>query len=372
MKSIGRLVFALTLYLLVFTPSILAAALPSYQPSVTPGQWAEYKPLYGACPPAITTLCQSSGVGFLGADYGSVQVVDVAGENVTLKLVMIYTNGSSVGEGALVNVYTGESNITSLNGSSSDYFVLAGGLQAHDKIWNATTSPTFNQTISETVLGGAPRVVNFLNYTSSYSFAGYPAKVSTGFAFDQESGILIELSITISSSRPYPFYVSLAIGMVNNNIWLTPGPPDFSMRSSGSISFQGGSSGSSTITITPKNGFSSTINLQVTSPSGIACMLSKASLPGYGSFTVTCRGEPGTYAANVTATSGSTTHSIPVSVGVSADAPNQPSNNFMMLLVYAGIGVAIVAVGAAYMFLRRKPARPTIAPTGTTAPPPAP
>lgn len=367
MERPWRLVFTLLLALLIIAPSFQSAhGVSSYQPAVSPGRFAHYKPLYNVCTLPVLAVCQSIAKSFGGTSYGSIQVVSVQGQNVTLSL-MTNANGTSSRQGALVNVSTGASNITSLMGTSSNYFVLAAGLQAHDKIWNTTDAPTFNQTVTEPVLG-TYRAVNLLNYTTSYSQNMYPASITIGLAFDQETGILVELSFSaVISVSGYFFHAGSAIGMLDNNMW-----PYFTMASSGPISFETGSSGSSTITITAKNGFGETIHLQFIPTSGLSCLLSKATLPGYGNFTVTCRGEPGTYTANINATSDSTTRSAPVSVEVAAaPAPNQPTSN-LAFIIYAAIGtIAIIAVLAAYLLMRKKPAQASNRTSGITSNPPA-
>ena len=365
---------------IVFLISVVGVAhAASYYPAVSAGQWAVYKPLYNTCV-GDPILCGSSGNGLGDTNNGTIRIVRVFGSSITLTLETGYTNRTIKTLGVLVDVSSGTSNVTSFTGmdtgTPTDYFVLAGGLQGSDKIWNTPTAPTLNQTETRTVLGSA-RIVSFLNHTSSFGAPGYASSISTGFAFDQQSGVFIELAVAIDTSGPYggSFHSAFAFGMVNTNIWSISGGsnPDFAISSSGGQNFQTGASGTSTITLTAQNGFSSTIILEVIAPSGLQCSLSTSSLPGYGASSLTCKGQPGSYTVTVKATSGSTTKSkdVPVQVN-SLSTVSQPSNDNTMLLIYAGIGVAaIVALLATYFVIRRRSSQPTmqpsVLPTSSTA-----
>ena len=136
--------------------------------------------------------------------------------------------------------------------------------------------------------------------------------------------------------------------------------PDFQISHDGPISFQTGGSGKATITITAQNGYSSATTLEITNvPSGLSCSLDSNTLSyGYGSVTLTCSGQPGSYTVTVKATGGGASHSTDTPVTVSAATTStQPASGLPMPLVYAGIGVAAIAVAGllAFLFLRKKP-----------------
>ena len=476
MKAVPGLVFALSLIVLVLSSIGLVHAGTTYLPAVSAGQSADYKPLYNTCT-GDPTFCASvsSGDSFTSVDHGTLQVVSVSGTSVTLRLLTAYLNGTTKSMGVAVDVYWGTSNITALGGTPTDYFVLAGGLQAGDHVSYPSTSPTLNSTDSRMVLG-ASRMVNFLNYSSFIGYGAYGETTSTGFAFDKQTGVFIEAAFSISASSPPPYgsySFSFALGMVDNNIWVSHGSPDFTIgasptsvntdqgstgtstisitrmggltstiqltaspsssvltcslsstslpvgddsstlscsgspgtytvivtgdsgsgthtvsvifnlatgatpgftiSSSGGVSFQTGSSGSSIITLNAQNGFSSAINLQVIAPSGLTCTLSATSLPGYGTFTLTCNGQPGTYTVTVTGTSGQTSHSTQVPVQVSSlPTSTQTSKTtttteptiLSLAVILAALGiVAVVAVLVAFLLLRRRSYRPAIAPS---------
>jgi hypothetical protein len=453
-------VFCFMLAALVVSPWILSAhATTPYLPHVTPGQFAQYKVLKDACLSSIPQVCQALKNSLNDTTYAAIQVVGVSGTTtVTLRLISIYKNGTGAQEGALVDVATGSSNITAFSQLSGDYFVLAGNLQAGNQLWS-NPSPTFNTTSTKTVAGAA-RLVNFLNTSMTGISNGTPYSSTAGFAYDQSSGFLIEINLSIKIALAST-ELDFRLGMVDNNIWGTaflpdftlsanpttvniagsstgtstitlsrtygfsatvkltttpsssgitcslssnslansgsdtstlsctgaPGTytvaidgnggysihsasvslsitasPDFQISHSGPISFKTGSSGTATITITAQNGYSSTTILEITNiPSGLTCNLNSNSVSGYGSVTLTCSGQPGSYTVTVKATGGGTSHSTDTPVTVSA-APTstQPASSLPTPLIYAGIGIVAVAVAGllAFLFLRKKPGEP--------------
>lgn len=109
---------------------------------------------------------------------------------------------------------------------------------------------------------------------------------------------------------------------------------DFSISASPSaLTIQAGSSGSSTITVTSLNGFSGTVSLVTSAPTGLSAILSSSSLTIASggsssstlSITVSSTTASGTYTVTVTGTSGSLTHSTTVTVTVPT-VPSAPQN----------------------------------------------
>lgn len=337
--SQSKVVQVLTLLLIIIGISspVFIVHAASYTPGVSVGQWAKYETLYDRCQSSDPTMCQSQGNGDLNdTDYGLIRIVDVSGTTVTFQLFTQYKNGTTSSEGAQVDVATGYSNVSSFgSGAPSDYFVLAGGLQMGDHIWNFDTAPTFNLTITEQVFG-VPRSINFLNYSSSYSYSGFTFSSSTGFAFDQDSGLFLEASAVFSSSSPYgSSQTAFAVGMVDNNIWLTSTLPDFTIDTVSGITFQAGSSGTATITLTVENGFSSSISLSVDTSSGLTCTLDQYTIQGSGTATLTCNGQPGTYTVTITASGGYATHSAQTAVTVTS-APDFAINPISSITFQTG------------------------------------
>ena len=372
--SLSTLLLASILASVILGPSIPPARAASYTPAVASGRWAEYKLLASTCLPSGSQECLAQGNGGMSdTDYGLLKITGVSETNVTLNLSTAYTNGSNVAMQGWVDVASGGSSLTSLaGGAPSNYFILSGGLQGHDPIWSAPGAPTLNYTTTESILGDM-RDVNVLNYTytSNSPYGQFSTSTSTQFTFDKQYGILIEFSLSTSMTSPYASsQFTTSYGMVANNIWRSDSLPDFTISNSGSITVQAASSGTTTLTLSDQYGFGSTINLQVTTQSGLTCTLDKNSVRGSGTATLSCTGQPGSYTVTITATSGPSTHTTQVPVQINpAATPNQPTNP--LNLIYIGIGVAaavaIVAV-AGFLFLRRKKEEPHSAPTETPPP----
>lgn len=105
--------------------------------------------------------------------------------------------------------------------------------------------------------------------------------------------------------------------LVNSGTWLwNSGSPDFSITANPTnLAIYASATGTSTISVSPINGFTGTVTLAVTTNStGLTCSLSSSSIAGgSGTSTLSCHGSPaGNYAATVTGTSGTLKHSVSV------------------------------------------------------------
>ena len=371
-SNLSNVVFCVLLVALVLSPSILSAraVTPTYLPAVTPGQFAQYKVLKDSCQSSLSGLCQSFETNLNDTTYAANQVVGVSGTAVTLELISIYRNGTGAHVGAIVDVATGTSNVTAFSLKPGDYFVLAGSLQAQDQIWGTSTAPQFNTTSSEMVLGEM-RTVNHLNVSMSGSSYGMAFSGFVVYDFDQSSGFVIDTVFSVSSKGNYATKLDFTIGMVDNNIWGTAHLPDFDLGANPtSVNVAENTSGNLTISISRLYGFSATVGLSATpSSNSISCSFSTYSLSMDSSDTSTlsCTGSPGAYTVVVNGDGGYSMHSKSVNVTVTA-APTQPASILTMPLVYGGIVVAaVVAVVVAFLFLRRKPRAPVVAPGDASA-----
>jgi subtilase family serine protease len=101
------------------------------------------------------------------------------------------------------------------------------------------------------------------------------------------------------------------------------GPPgDFSLAASpSSVSIVSGSSGTTTVTVSPTNGFSSAVSLSVSGvPSGVTASFNPTSTTSTSTLqlSVSAAATPGSYTLTVTGNSGSLTHSSTVTLNVTA------------------------------------------------------
>jgi len=141
------------------------------------------------------------------------------------------------------------------------------------------------------------------------------------------------LSITTSTTGNYTVTVKGTSGSLQHSTPVTDRVQDYSINSSPtSIKTNAGTTGTSTITITPINHFTGTVTLSVTGTTGLTTSVSPTTITG-GSGTATLTASSttvGNYTATVTSTSGSLTHQVAVTVQVvdftiSATSPS-PAN----------------------------------------------
>jgi len=177
-----------------------------------------------------------------------------------------------------------------------------------------------------------------------------------------------------SGPGTYTYYCTIhPTSMFGSFVILSPtsSVPDFTiLPSATSLTAAQGSSATATITLTSVNGFSGSVTLaSAVSPSGPQPSLSPGSInlsaggsasstltistssPGYYSTPVA----QGNYAVNVTASSGSLSHSTTVSLVVGSTSTSPPgSSSLPVLQIIGGIIGAIVVVGGAVFLIRRK------------------
>ena len=360
----------MTLIFLVLCPSILSthAVAPAYLPSATPGQFAQYKVLKDSCQSLFVGVCNSLGASLNDTAYAGVQVVGVSGPNATLWIISIFKNGTSTRAGGLVNVATGASNFTISSIVTSDYFLFAGKLATPSPLWNTSTAPIINKNDTETVVG-SPRNVDFANFTVAGSYSVISYSEAIGLAFDQASGFLIRINLSVTTSIPGTLKLDVTIAMVDNNAWGSAHLPDFDLSADPTnVKTSENTFGNSSIILHRLYGYSGTVSLSAkSSASGISCSFSASNLAMGGSdgSTLSCRGAAGTYTVTVEGSGGYLTHDTSITLTVSTTPkPTRPASNLSVPFIYGGISVAAsFAALIVFLFLRRKPHGSEVAPT---------
>ncbi len=219
------------LAVLIVSPLILPVHSLPYKPGVNPNQLAKYAILADDCissiPAFFCAARDNAGLKFLNnTAYTILRVTDISGRSVALDLMPSYQNGSTSHHIVVVDLATGAANFTAFTTGSlpSDFFIVAGGLKAPDHMWKSRDAPMFNLTTTESVLG-VSRAVNFLNYTQYTVFPGFWWFLSVGLAFDQESGVLVDLSIEnhVTVADLGSVQRELVMHMVDTNMWVSYG-----------------------------------------------------------------------------------------------------------------------------------------------------
>jgi len=308
-------------------PAIIPGHSVSYQPGVSVGQTIQYEPVYVTWTSSDPSILEPEIYKNINATkFYSLDVTEITGTNVTLLFTVFYDDGTSTSSGLSVDLDTGLVNDTrtpfTLYG---EYVLLAGMLQKPDTIWSITGSPSLNLTLTESILG-VDRGVNFLNFTGVVP--GSSVVYSPGFAWDQQSGALVEISDSISVHGPGGIAQgSYHIAITDTDIWSPPSSlPDFSIATDPlTINAHQGSSGNATIMLTSINGFADMVSLTVVSPStSLACTLSATTVNlnpmGSNTSTLSCFGTLGNYTAVVIGTNTSGVyilHSSPVAISIS-------------------------------------------------------
>jgi regulation of enolase protein 1 (concanavalin A-like superfamily) len=162
---------------------------------------------------------------------------------------------------------------------------------------------------------------------SGSTFSGYASS-------DGVNWVQVGSSRTISMSQNV--YIGLAVSANNNsalvtatfdNVSITVPVPDFALLASpGNLSIMQGASGTSTVTITPQNGFSGSVSLSASGvPSGVTASFSPNPTTATSTLTLAASGTAttGTATVAITGTSGSLTHTTTVNLTVNV-APNFP------------------------------------------------
>ena len=107
-----------------------------------------------------------------------------------------------------------------------------------------------------------------------------------------------------------------------DNVSITAPPVSFTLSAApASLSIAQGASGTSTITVTPQNGFSGSVNLSATGlPSGVTASFNPTSTTGTSTLTLTASSAAGTgtFTVTITGSSGTLMNTTPVSLTVTA------------------------------------------------------
>jgi len=309
-----RLLLVLVLVCLIAGSIPFGRAQANYQPGVKPGDTITYGQVSASWVSNLNP--QSPFANFLNVSSIQNVISSVNQDNVTLQQTKTYDNGTMISYHLLYNTQSGYGNYT-----PSIAWVIAKGLEAPETGYETPQAPTITKTVEKVYLGTV-RTVNIFSQFQVLS-GGY---VSVEEDYDQQTGILLYLTITEVYSNIYYVTAHLDIVITQTSLWSPPFQPDFAIYANPfSATILKGSSVNSTITLQSLNNFQGTLNLApMVTPSGPLVTLDQTTLTITAGSTInvllnfsTSPSIPAaTYRVNVFATDGSILHSAVVNVTV--------------------------------------------------------
>jgi hypothetical protein len=213
---------------------------------------------------------------------------------------------------------------------------------------NATVNPDFSLSASPSSLtvtqgnsGNSTITVNAVGgFTGSVtlSASGLPSGVTASFGTNPTTSTSVVTLSASSTATTGTATVTITgtSGSLTHTTTITltvnaPAQPDFSLSASpASLTVKQGTSGSSTITVTPSNGFTGSVTLSTSAlPSGVTASFGTNPTTSTSAltFTASSSATTGTSTITVTGTSGSLTHSTNISLTISSAAAQQLIGN---------------------------------------------
>jgi hypothetical protein len=344
---------------ILLLPIIPASATPVYTAGVALGQWARYTPLkvtYSTSlpvPQIVKDLEQT-----VESTVTVQQVLD-SQANVTLQSVSQLTDATVKTTILNGNLMTGAGNLS--------YALIAGGLSSPNPIWTKPLSPSINRTISMSYLG-ISRTVNVSNFTMPTPTPLGETTSRQEYVWDQMSGIILEAKVLVFLSILGPLagfvlYTDVRVNATDifSNPYSTPG---FTITATTPASVDSGKTATSTIAISPINGFTGTVSLSDAIPSGLTCSaITPSRVVGSGTASLSCRSaNPATYTVSIAGASDTTTRTTTLTITVTrapAQTPNIPATilGLAPVVFYSIIGIAATIVAATLLALRTKSGR---------------
>jgi len=313
---------------------------------------------------AITANPSSVSTSVSVTGSSTISVAPINGFSGTVNLV-VTTNSTSLSctlGSSAVSGSSGTSMLRCTGSATGNYFVNVTGTSgtlSHSTgvTFHVTAAPDFGLTTNPTSVstttgsqGPSTVTVTSLNgFTGTVSLGVTTTSPSLSCALSSTtisggSGTS-NLSCTSNVAGSYVANVTGTSGSLSHSATVTyqiTATPDFSVSANPtSLTISQGSSGTSNITLTSLNGFSGTVTLSASvSPSGPFANLNPGSVTlvsnGAGSSTLnvtSVSAAPGTYKVNVTATSGSLSHSFLIAVTITSTSV---SPTYALVVSYEG------------------------------------
>jgi hypothetical protein len=275
---------------------------------------------------------------------------------VTLQSVSQFKNATV--KNAILNgdLTTGSGNLS--------YALIAGGLSHPDPIWTKALAPSIDRTISLDYLGTS-RTVNISNFTMSLPPPFSVVSSRQELVWDQTSGILLEAKVAVFLSILGPvagFVAYTHVRMKDTNIFHHPNlTPGFILTGTSPEPVVSGNTATSMLTVTSINGFTGTVSLTDSVPSGLTCSgITPTTIVRSGTASLACNSNtPTKYNVTIRGDSDNIANTITITITVTA-APNRTPNGPATILglspieFYSIIGIVAAIVATALVVLRTK------------------
>ncbi len=311
---------------------------------------------------ATSTITITAVNGFAGVVSLTSTVSPSTGLGCTLSPTSVTGSGSSTLSCTSSESGTLTVTVTGTSGTLSHSATFTVSVAVAD--FTVTASPTSVTTTAGTAATSTITVapvngfIGTVALTSSVTPAGLTCTlIPTGIALGASQ------TSTLSCSGPgglYTVSVVATSGTITHTATVTYTVQDFTVATSPtSVSVNAEGAGTSTITIDSVSGFAGTVALTSSVyPAGLTCTLSQNSVIGSGSTIVTCSGSLGTYTVSVTGKSGSLSHTIDLSMTVTAPSqvPSKPSIfGLDPTIFYEIIAIAAaIVIASLIMAMRRR------------------
>ncbi|HEV2197935.1 MAG TPA: protease pro-enzyme activation domain-containing protein [Candidatus Acidoferrum sp.] len=306
-----------------------SATQPGFLLSASPSSLSILQGTSGSTTISINPLNGFSGSVTLAASGVPNGVSATFGTNpATASSVLTLSAAGTATTGTLTVTITGTSNSL----TSTTTLSLAVNPQGN---FTLSASPS-SLTIIQGASGTSSITVNpqgGFNGTVSLSASGLPSGVTASFNPASTTGTSTLMLIASSTATTGPATVTItgSSGNLSSSTTLSltvNPPPNFTLSASpNSLSVTQGSSGSSTITVNPLNGFNGSVSLSASGlPNGVTPAFSPGSTTGTSTLTLTASGAAttGTVTVTVTGTSGSLTKTTTISLTIRV-LPTLPS-----------------------------------------------
>ncbi len=314
----------LTIATATVVPSTPQASAATYAPGVGPGDWVLYGEVSGSWnipfmdPPSFIKDAMAT-------NWIRTEVLSVVDNDITAAQTWNFDNATGQKTIALTgNVETGSGNLT--------IAIISKGLTTEDVVPLSSVYVTINRTLPRIYLG-VIRQVNVFDYTVSQSTTYGRFYQQALIFWDQITGVLLESSFVENISSLVGTFTGTAhILITETNLWQAPPRPDFTITAQPrSLTFEPGTTGTSSITVTSIDAYSGIVYLTSTvspmglsvSPESISIILGAGKTESFQlTISTVSETEPGTYTVTVLGEGGlPSAQSASVTVVVTSPVP---------------------------------------------------